>query len=200
MILTVKKSDVQEAGLLVNGFEAKGPAALLSLLMLPQQMMEREAAETNEEYVQIIPYVIVRNLDMIYLYQRSVKQGEDRLHGKFSIGIGGHIEDDDVHGQETFADILANAIEREMDEEICFTDIPDPDFDDLTFIGLMYDPSTPVGRVHLGVMFCLEAADYCLPAEDTVDFFGYTRPFNLPLDKMESWSREVSLYLFPELR
>src|SRR5688572_9668213 len=53
--------------------------------------VERRAAEQNSAWKQIIPYVVVRRGESILLLERKKKQGEVRLHGKLSIGVGGHI-------------------------------------------------------------------------------------------------------------
>lgn len=57
----------------------------------------RPECEKNYNFIQMIPYIVLRDLDeetgeVSYLtYRRGKKGAEDRLHDKFSVGIGGHV-------------------------------------------------------------------------------------------------------------
>src|SRR2546428_6358723 len=51
----------------------------------------RASVEEDPSFKQIIPYLIVRHRGRLFLVQRSTEGGETRLHGKYSIGVGGHI-------------------------------------------------------------------------------------------------------------
>ena len=55
----------------------------------------RAQAETNPDFKQIIPYVMITDGKSILHYVRGKKAGEQRLVAKGSIGIGGHINDED---------------------------------------------------------------------------------------------------------
>src|SRR5271155_5223482 len=57
--------------------------------------LPRSKAETNPDFKQIIPYVVVTDGKSILHYVRGKKAGEKRLVAKGSIGIGGHINDVD---------------------------------------------------------------------------------------------------------
>src|SRR5579883_775157 len=59
--------------------------------------LNRSAAEQDRRYKQLIPYVLVLCRDKILRYQRGKGGQETRLHGLYSVGIGGHISDED-HG------------------------------------------------------------------------------------------------------
>ncbi len=80
------------AGALCN-YQVFGPSSpILEKIILDNHTFRaREEAETNTKFKQVIPYVMVRHGDHYLLTQRTSKQQETRLHGKFSIGIGGHI-------------------------------------------------------------------------------------------------------------
>lgn len=59
----------------------------------------RGPAETNPALLQAIPYVVVRDRSgQVLFYRRppSGSGGEDRLHGRGSIGFGGHVEISDA--------------------------------------------------------------------------------------------------------
>jgi predicted NUDIX family phosphoesterase len=110
----------------------------------------RAQAETNPDFKQIIPYVVVTDGKSILHYVRGKKAGEQRLVAKGSIGIGGHINDEDhtlfAFGLQAFQD----AVKREVCEELTVQGTFDA-----KPVGLINDDSTEVGRVHFGVVHVL---------------------------------------------
>lgn len=61
---------------------------------LPYQFVVRSIAEHDSSLKQIIPYCVVSNeRGEVFVYER--KGSESRLHGFYSLGIGGHINDGD---------------------------------------------------------------------------------------------------------
>ena len=58
---------------------------------------KRPECEKNYDFIQMIPYIILRDIDpatgmVKYLtYKRGKKGTENKLHDKFSVGVGGHI-------------------------------------------------------------------------------------------------------------
>src|SRR6185436_21116754 len=57
--------------------------------------LNRSEAELDKRFKQLIPYVLILCNDKILRYRRGKGGGETRLHGLFSVGIGGHIADED---------------------------------------------------------------------------------------------------------
>ena len=51
----------------------------------------RPLAEKDASYKQLIPYVTVICWGHILALERTAAQSEARLHGKLSLGVGGHI-------------------------------------------------------------------------------------------------------------
>src|SRR5450432_1186674 len=51
----------------------------------------RSEVETDPSWLQLIPYVVLQHHGRIFHYTRGKSGGEQRLHAKRSIGIGGHI-------------------------------------------------------------------------------------------------------------
>jgi len=108
-----------------------------------------EELESDENYKQIIPYNFLVSEEGFYIYQRTKKGGENRLYDKWSLGIGGHLNDEDLDG-DTWLKRISNCIEREIKEEVGIVK-----FDDYTwslFKEFIYDPSNSVGKVHLGIV------------------------------------------------
>jgi predicted NUDIX family phosphoesterase len=148
--------------------------------------VERREAETCPAWKQVIPYTVVAFEGRFLLLERLATQGEERLHGKLSIGVGGHINPEDGG-----ADLILNAALRELAEEV---DVG-PGVG-LTPLGLLNDDSNPVGAVHVGVVFGVRAAcpprvretdkmrATLTPLADLRDLCHTPRP-------IESWSREI---------
>ena len=143
-VLVLSEGDL--AGLLETTFAPERAEAIQSLANERGTFLVRSNAEENERFKQIIPYVMVCHADQHLLLKRSAKQTEARLHHKLSLGIGGHINDLEV--QSGNRDLVQAGMLRELAEEIRLEGvwISRP-------IGVIYDPSTAVGRVHLGIVF-----------------------------------------------
>lgn len=114
-----------------------------------QMFMPRDKAEYNFEHKQVIPYVIIRNSGNYLLLKRTTKQTEKRLHNKYSLGIGGHVNPD---SSEDKNNTILNGLRRELDEEVFLNDPGN-----LNFIGIINDESNSVSRVHLGLLYVLDA-------------------------------------------
>src|SRR5947208_2350411 len=55
----------------------------------------RSEAEQDKRYKQLIPYVLIICNGRILRYRRGRGGQETRLHGLYSIGVGGHISEED---------------------------------------------------------------------------------------------------------
>src|SRR5262245_62773015 len=77
--------------------------------------VERTRAERTPAWKQVIPYCVVEHEGRVLLLRRRAKGGEARLHGKFSIGVGGHVNPVDHTEGEA---IVTEAARREIAEEI----------------------------------------------------------------------------------
>lgn len=116
--------------------------------------LDREIAEKTPDYKQIIPYTLFRQGGKYFAYQRTKKGGESRLHDKWSLGVGGHINPRDGKGKVGYL----NAFWRELDEEVefCFKHGICSEMVKENIVGLLYDPSNEVGKVHFGVVHLID--------------------------------------------
>ena len=151
--------------------------------------LSREQAEQDPNFLQVIPYCVLKDGDNIFRYQRTKKGGEARLHDKWSIGVGGHINPVDVV-VGVLQDTYQTALERELAEEVSLQGTYRN-----TIIGCLYDPSNDVGRVHFGIVHLLELdPGYSLGFNDPAlaggDFMPVAYVKN-HLDQFENWSRLV---------
>lgn len=108
--------------------------------------VERAYAERTPSLKQLIPYCLVVCDGQVLLVKRTKRGGEARLHDKHSIGIGGHINPEDVEGR-TGIDVVAAGTQREVGEELDVKGTYE-----VRRIGLLNDDSNPVGAVHVGVV------------------------------------------------
>lgn len=154
------------------------------------QFLERPVAEESPAFKQLIPYVVLRDGERVFLMQRTDAGGDPRLHGKASIGVGGHLNPVDVG-----ADPLTDGLRREWSEEL----IADwePEF---RLVGLLNDDSNPVGSVHLGVVFEVEAAGRPVEVRERDKLsgrFATAEEVHEAWDRLETWSRLVAEHLLP---
>jgi predicted NUDIX family phosphoesterase len=82
------------------------------------RFLVRAEAERDPEFKQLIPYCIFRFTDAqgvphLFQYTRGKGQGENRLHSKRSIGVGGHISLEDASGASG-GDLYQTGLAREL--------------------------------------------------------------------------------------
>lgn len=158
----------------------------LPVLLDPRRyrFVPRHAAEEDESLKQLIPYFVITHGDRVWCYVRGKKSGEGRLVAKASIGIGGHINNEDL---DLFGDVYSTAALRELTEEVA---IGAPYTQKI--VALLNDDSTPVGRVHLGVVHVLRATtEDVRKAEEVITESGFRTLEELRAmrERMETWSQ-----------
>jgi len=107
---------------------------------------ERDYAERTPDLKQIIPYTVFRVDGEVLLMRRLAAGGEGRLHDKLSIGVGGHINPEDLSSTGSSDPIRAGTT-REIEEEIEVRGSYE-----LRPVGFLNDDSSPVGAVHVGMV------------------------------------------------
>lgn len=152
--------------------------------------LDRPSAEVDPTHKQLIPYVVVRDGERVFLMQRTDAGGDPRLHGKASIGVGGHLNPVDEG-----ADALMSGLRREWAEEVQ-TDW-EPEFE---LVGLLNDDSNPVGAVHLGVVFSVDAAGRTVDVREhdkLTGAFVHADEVVASWDRLETWSQLVAGVVVP---
>ncbi len=154
----------------------------------------RHEVEEDPGFKQLIPYVVFRYTDPqgrvhLFQYTRGKGQGENRLHSKKSIGIGGHISAEDVGaaGEGLATDAYQEGMRRELAEEVAI-DTPYTE----RCLGLINDDESEVGKVHLGVVHLFDVEQpHVRPMEDDIREAGF-RPLDEILkdqSRFETWSQ-----------
>ena len=158
---------------------------------------KRRVLEEDPSFKQIIPYAIISNKESFYLFRRTSKQTENRLHNKLHLGVGGHMNPGS--SKELNEQYLINELKRELFEEVkllngCL-------IEDIEFIGFINDDSITVGSVHIGLLFNIPlsnkdvvinemdkmTADW-IDKTDLVEYYG----------EMETWTKIAFDYYIRE--
>jgi predicted NUDIX family phosphoesterase len=146
--------------------------------------LARSDAEQNRSYKQLIPYALLLCQGRILRYQRGKLGGEKRLHGLYSVGIGGHISEED--NSLFSSDPYREGMRRELIEEVAIDN-----FDDAA-VAVINDDATDVGYVHFGVVHIIHLPDEKVAARRS----GINSPEFIPVAEAlkdpaayESWSR-----------
>ena len=184
---------VDRATLFAGGyFQGFSPATVMDYNKIIQENYfyeKRGLAETKPALKQPIAYCIIvhKGTNKIFAYQRSVKEGhynETRLRGKWSWGIGGHIDKIDLdndHNDPVFESML-----REISEEIVISSFDPPEI-----LGYINDDLTDVGQVHFGLLFLIKTSELDVkPNDKEISWGGF-----MSLDELEeiNASEEVSV-------
>jgi predicted NUDIX family phosphoesterase len=165
------------------GVRPMPPDALPTVIRAAGQFMPRSQAERDESWKQVIPYPVLRDRDQWFLMRRTRSGGDARLHDRYSIGVGGHMNPDDggLDGD------LERALRREWLEELAVEFVPE-----FHFVGLLNDDSTAVGRVHVGAVFEADAAGRPVKIRETDKLSGRfvdAAGVESVADELETWSR-----------
>jgi len=148
-VLVVRRSLFDELGSF-HGLNFEPEKYLGALLSRGNNFfLPRAQAENDPTHKQIIPYALIAHGDTVLHYVRGKKAGEQRLVAKGSIGIGGHMnqEDELLFNYAVDEHVYRAGVKREVNEEI---KIESP-FED-RIVALLNDDTTEVGRVHLGIV------------------------------------------------
>ena len=151
------------------------------------EVKRRGDMEEDPSYKQLIGYVLLKdaNTNEVLVYKRLVGGGEARLHGKASVGIGGHMNE--VEGKTIFEMLKINAA-RELNEEVGVSE--EEALNNLHFIGLINDDKTEVGQVHIGVVYeCkVDKSKVEVKEDDTLVIKWMTADEAKAEENYETWS------------
>lgn len=151
------------------------------------EFKNRTKIENNNDYKQIIPYILICSENKIFTYKRKGK--ETRLHNLCSVGIGGHIEliDEDSENYKT----IINGARRELQEELGLKNLRPQ------WLGIINEEIYPVGSVHIGFVFKIKLGrNYNIKISQEVKNYEWNEIKSgfLKDKKLELWS-ELALNL-----
>jgi predicted NUDIX family phosphoesterase len=139
----------------------------------------RPQMEVDPSFKQVIPYLILRDGERYFLMRRTRAGLDARLHDRYSIGVGGHLNPGDGG--------VVGGLRREWREELV------ADFEPaFRLVGLLNDDTTEVGAVHLGAVYVAEADGRPVTIRETDKLTGsFAEPHEVDAvaDQLETWSR-----------
>lgn len=148
----------------------------------------RYDCEFDELVLQPIPYVVLFGPDhTVFSYVRASdirNYGDQRLFGKHSIGLGGHVLPSDE------PDYIRNCLQRELEEEVAISgEASEP-----RFVGTLMAYDREVDRVHFGLIHVVQVQGTVSPKESSMKS-GRLMPVREVMNdadyarKYETWSR-----------
>jgi predicted NUDIX family phosphoesterase len=179
-VLVVPRDLVPDGGAWY-GLRTEGLTAFLDVVGAHGRYEPRDGMELDPSFKQVIPYIVLRDRQRYFLMRRTRAGGDARLHDRWSIGVGGHLNPGDEG--------LYGGLRREWREELV-ADF-EPAFEPLA---LLNDDTTDVGAVHLGVVFVADAAGRPVEVRETHKLTGsFAAPAEVAAgaDHLETWSRIV---------
>lgn len=172
----VVKSDILfkdlpgQAGGVWQGLKTDNLDYYVDLIKRNCEFKRRGDVETDNSFQQIIPYILFNYQDKYFLYNYLSKAGEQRLKNDYIIGVGGHINKDDIKEGDPSAqsgDILEVGRDREWDEEVEYKDTLDK-----KLIGILNDDRRPVEAVHLGLVYLFSGDTPNISVKETDKMIG----------------------------
>lgn len=149
----------------------------------------RYNAEIDTSAKQVIPYVVLRHGDKIFVTERIA--GDSRLVGQCSIAVGGHINPCDIDGDFKTVDgaetVIANCVIRELGEE---TTIDFSKTLNISYETTFIDESSDVSRVHVCLLIVADLSDDNVEIKETEKLKGAWIPKDdIDVNKIEGWSK-----------
>jgi predicted NUDIX family phosphoesterase len=164
-----------------RGIRTEGLDEFESIVARDGRFQPRPAMEVDRSWKQVIPYLVLRDGERYFLMRRTRAGGDARLHDRWSIGVGGHLNPGDVD--------LAGGLRREWREELRAGFEPE-----FQLVGLLNDDSTDVGSVHIGAVYVADAGGLPVAIRETDKLTGsFAAPSEVAavVEHMESWSALV---------
>jgi predicted NUDIX family phosphoesterase len=183
LILVVKRDDIFVTHAAWHGMQSEPLDAIMHAIKTKKEFLPRSVMEMDPNYKQIIPYLIFKHQDRYFLMQRQAKASEQRLQNKYTLGIGGHIRQEDLTHDSIFA-----WAQREFHEEVNYHG----SFD-ITMLGVLNDDTNAVGQVHLGLVLLLtgDSADISVKSELKSGTMVTKDELASFFEHMETWSQIV---------
>lgn len=154
------------------------------------EFLEKTKVETNDNFKQIIPYTIILNQNnQIAFYRR--KGNEKRLHGLWSAGFGGHIEDFEFENKTNIKELFLKSATRELNEE--YSNKIEYNLD---FRGIINEEKTEVGKTHIGLVFTAKVDKALFSSSEEIEKLKWIDLEAVSDYKKELWSEMAIELLF----
>jgi predicted NUDIX family phosphoesterase len=167
------------------GLRTDGLAGFAATVERTGRYEPRAAMEVDPSFKQIIPYLVLRDGPRYFLMQRTSAGADARLHGRYSIGVGGHLNPGDGG--------LLGGLRREWDEELVAGFVPE-----FRLVALLNDDTTPVGAVHLGAVYVADVEGRPVAIRETdklLGGFAEAPEVAAVAERLETWSQLAFAFL-----
>lgn len=173
-------------------------AEILAGLCARPRLARRGDVEEDETLLQPIPYIVIVRRSAsgpeVFAYTRLTGGGEQRLHGRVSIGVGGHMNL--LFDTSSLRTVVGDEAARELQEELFFRDgngreVTPPSS---RLLGLINDDTGAVQRVHIGLLAQVEVpVEWTVEVRETERLRGsWVNPGDLQgpawVERLEEWS------------
>ncbi len=161
-----------------HGVRTDDLEAFVAALERDGRFEPRSAMEVDPSFKQVIPYLVLRDGERYFLMRRTRAGADARLHDRWSIGVGGHVNPGDGG--------VLGGLRREWSEELDADFVPD-----FQLVGLLNDDTTEVGAVHIGAIYVAEAAGRPVAVRETTKLTGaFAAPEEVAAvaEGLETWS------------
>ena len=164
-----------------HGVRHDGLTGFLDVIERRGHYAPRDAMEHDPRFKQVIPYLVLRDAERYFLMRRTRAGADARLHERWSIGVGGHLNPGDEG--------LLGGLRREWREEL------EADFEPVFEpVAMLNDDTTDVGAVHVGVVFVADAAGRPVAVREhdkLTGSFATAGDVAAVAEHLETWSRLV---------
>ncbi|MFC2152336.1 hypothetical protein ACFLSE_07395 [Bacteroidota bacterium] len=165
-----------------------GNSDILNRIVQNGLFRKRKELEEDPAFKQIIPYAVISNKDSYYLFKRLSGQAEKRLHNKFTLGVGGHMNP--TNSIELNEQYPLDELKREFFEELKLLD--GCLIEKIDFIGFINDDTISVGKHHIGFLYRIQLSNKNLVINESdkmsanwIDKKEFPKFYN----DLESWSK-----------
>jgi dCMP deaminase len=186
-VLAIPEKTFKKAGVFV-GWKKASPSFYKTILG-GVKYLDRDKAEKDHSWKQVIPYVIIHNKDNYLVMQRLPRSGEKRLHNAYTFGVGGHINPTDSTADVEGEDVIERGMMRELNEEVWVDDLKN-----IKLVGFIYDDKQEVSRHHLGFVYTAETGAETvktLEPDKLRPFFIAKKDLPKYIDGKENWAEIV---------
>jgi predicted NUDIX family phosphoesterase len=181
---------------------ASGELLPTSSLLWPKiemSLRRRGDVEGRQVLRQVIVYIVFSSQGRFAVYRRGESGGEERLHALYSVGIGGHVNKDDLAGNPLspagLETALVNAVKREVEEELGIAMAAADLVEGLKFTGWLLSSRVPVDLDHIGAVYVLDRNSLFISGgeqvEDAIEGLTMLPLADVSALKLEAWSRIV---------
>lgn len=149
-----------------EGFNPDSEGNIYRFLLENGEFRDRDEAEKDYRYKQVIPQGLLINGKAVYVNQRLPKQSETRLLYAYSLGVGGHLNPED--NLIPHMDLIQLGLHREMAEEVKMQVPFSP-----RYIGITNDEQAEVSQLHVGVWFEITLLSKEVEVKETEKLRGF---------------------------